>query len=336
MWRGVWSLLCVALLAVSVCVCLPTAAQALVVSDDFESYPAGHVLPLPPINGQSNGQFDWQSEDSRYGVGWIVCDDHPAVPPPHYLRFWPSPLFLFDFPQNSVTCHVKAARQVTSLRFSMDYFIQIYGDCQIGLSADGSNWTTIADSSSTSPLTLALEKRPPSPPFDPEFDYAECDLSDLISQVGITSDVYLRFRARARSYGDWVTGIDRVQLEFESQLYANFAWLPPLVNADKKFFKRGSTIPVKFRISDLNGDPVSDCVAALEVFYWEPGAEEGEPEVVCYSNGRLGNTFRYDARSDLYIFNLSTRPWQHLGYKRYQIVVTLDDGQQFDTYFSLR
>ena len=124
--------------------------------------------------------------------------------------------------------------------------------------------------------------------------------------------------------------------EADSCRYYWLGFLPPLTSNGNGLFKRGSTIPVKFKISDLDGNPVSDCLATLEVFYWEQGAEDGLPQVVSYSNGDLGDTFRYDANNDNYIFNLSTKPWEYLGSMRYQIVVTLDDGQQFDICFSLK
>lgn len=113
-------------------------------------------------------------------------------------------------------------------------------------------------------------------------------------------------------------------------------FLPPLTANGNGLFKRGSTVPVKFRITDLEGKPVSNCIATLEVFYWTEGASEGTAQTVSYANGDTGDTFRYNALDDLYIFNLSTKPWEYLGNIRYQVVVTLDDGQKYDIYFSLK
>jgi len=122
------------------------------------------------------------------------------------------------------------------------------------------------------------------------------------------------------------------------QRYRWLGFLPPLTAGGNGLFKRGSTIPVKFKISDLEGNPVSNCTATLEVYYWETGtgAGAGDPQVVSSANGDSGNTFRYVPADDLYIFNLSTRPWQYVGSMRYQIVVALDDGQEYDICFSLR
>jgi PKD repeat protein len=119
-------------------------------------------------------------------------------------------------------------------------------------------------------------------------------------------------------------------------LYEFHGFLPPVGDADHKPFKRGSTIPVKFRISDANGAPVPDAVATLGVYYLVAGAPSGEPEVVSTAAGDWGNQFRYSAGDDLYIFNLSTKGASFLAPYTYRITVTLDDGSTHDVEFSLR
>jgi parallel beta-helix repeat protein len=117
------------------------------------------------------------------------------------------------------------------------------------------------------------------------------------------------------------------------------AWLgflPPLEPEGKRLFKRGSTIPVKFRISDPDGMPVTDAYATLAVYYLGTGAPAGEPEVESTAAGDWGNQFRYDADDDLYIFNLSTKDPAYLDWFTYELVVTLDDGQTHDVQFSLK
>ncbi|MFB3882376.1 MAG: PKD domain-containing protein [Armatimonadota bacterium] len=112
-------------------------------------------------------------------------------------------------------------------------------------------------------------------------------------------------------------------------------FLPPVAGATKPF-KRGSTIPVKFRIADEDGMPVTDAVATLSVYYLVDGAQAGEPEVVSTAAGDLGDQFRYDAAEDLYIYNLSTKHPSYLNYYTYQAVVTLDDGTTHTIDFSLK
>ncbi|MDP2896842.1 MAG: PxKF domain-containing protein [bacterium] len=125
---------------------------------------------------------------------------------------------------------------------------------------------------------------------------------------------------------------------FEVGLSLKYLWLgflPPLTIEDKAF-KQKSTIPVKFRISDLQGNPAPDCVATLAIYYLENSAPAGTAEVVSTAAGDLGNQFRYDPEEDLYIFNLSTKPQGYYPGWTYEVVVTLDDGQEFTTTFALK
>lgn len=113
-------------------------------------------------------------------------------------------------------------------------------------------------------------------------------------------------------------------------------FVPPLGPDNKRLFKRGSTIPVKFRISDPEGSPVTDAYATLAVYYKDAGAADGLPEVVSTAAGDWGDQFRYDPKDDLYIFNLSTKHPSFYDYYTYKIVVTLDDGQEHEVGFSLK
>jgi hypothetical protein len=119
-------------------------------------------------------------------------------------------------------------------------------------------------------------------------------------------------------------------------LYQFRGFLPP-VNEDRNApFKRGSTLPIKFQISDELGNPVSDAVCTLIVYYLQSGAPSGEAEVVSTAAGDWDDQFRYDAGDDLYIFNLSTKDASYLDYYTYQAEVTLDDGTTHSVDFSLK
>jgi len=117
--------------------------------------------------------------------------------------------------------------------------------------------------------------------------------------------------------------------------YQWLGFLPPLTIEDKAF-KQKSTVPIKLRISDLNGNPVPDCLATLALYYLENSTPGVEAEVVSTAAGDWGNQFRYDPADDLYIFNLSTKPEGYRPGWTYEIVVTLDDGQEFTTTFALK
>ena len=119
--------------------------------------------------------------------------------------------------------------------------------------------------------------------------------------------------------------------------WPEYDWLgfqPPIEGATRPF-KRGSTIPVKFRIAK-NGQPVTNAVATLKIYYLVEGIPSGEAEVISTASGDLGNQFRYSADGDLYIFNLSTKDRSYLERYTYLAEVTLDDGSVHSVQFSLK
>jgi hypothetical protein len=117
--------------------------------------------------------------------------------------------------------------------------------------------------------------------------------------------------------------------------YQWLGFLPPIADADRPF-KRGSTIPIKFRISDQLGAPVTDAVCTLTIYYLVSGAPSGEAEVVSTAAGDSGDQFRHGAGGDFYIFNLSTKDASFLGYYTYQAEAVLDDGSTHSVNFSLK
>ena len=119
-------------------------------------------------------------------------------------------------------------------------------------------------------------------------------------------------------------------------LYQFQGFLAPVNESRTKPFKRGSTLPIKFQISDELGDPVADAVCTLTIYYLVSGAPSGEAEVVSTAAGDWGDQFRYDAEGDLYIFNLSTKDASFLGYYTYQAEAVLDDGSTHSVDFSLK
>lgn len=80
--------------------------------------------------------------------------------------------------------------------------------------------------------------------------------------------------------------------------------MPP---AKMSVFKQKSTIPLKFRLTDLAGAPVTDATATV----WMQRLTDGVPgdvnETVTSTQPDGGITFRCDADSGQYIFNLSTK-----------------------------
>ena len=87
----------------------------------------------------------------------------------------------------------------------------------------------------------------------------------------------------------------------------------PDFDDDNSRFKLGSTVPVKFTLTDANGVPVTAAnIANLVVKIADNKADPGVDETISTSAATEGNAFRLsDATTGQYIFNLSTKS----GYK---------------------
>jgi hypothetical protein len=106
-------------------------------------------------------------------------------------------------------------------------------------------------------------------------------------------------------------------------------YLPP-VNADGSsvFTSRQRTIPFKFRLTNCAGMPVGTATAMIDVvpvaLYSAGGVLE---EVASSGNANSGNTYRYDASSGQYIYNLSSQSLPHG--MVYDVITTIvDDGSR--------
>jgi hypothetical protein len=111
--------------------------------------------------------------------------------------------------------------------------------------------------------------------------------------------------------------------------YKFSGFLPPLKVKGKQQtlqFKPGSTIPVKFQLTDNNGNYLSTATAQIWV---DSKSSLGK------SSGRANkdNNFRYDTTSNQYIFNLSTKG---LAKGSHMIYVTLDDGTTYSVNITLK
>ena len=107
------------------------------------------------------------------------------------------------------------------------------------------------------------------------------------------------------------------------------------INADgSSVFKAGSTVPVKFRITDFAGEPVTGALATLSTVrsYDTEGLHlDQEQEATTQGNATTGNLFR--PSDGQYVYNLSTRG---MAPGSYQLFIRLDDGKQYTAVFSLR
>lgn len=95
------------------------------------------------------------------------------------------------------------------------------------------------------------------------------------------------------------------------------------INVDgTSVFKLGSTVPTKFKLSGT-ASAVTNLPAKLYYAKISNGLAGTELEASSTAAADSGNTFRYDATSGQYIFNLTTKGWSE---GTYQLRVDLGDG----------
>lgn len=109
--------------------------------------------------------------------------------------------------------------------------------------------------------------------------------------------------------------------------------LPPIREDGSSIFNSGSTVPVKFRIADANGNYVSTAIANLTYQLITDEVLGTIEEAVSTSAATDENTFRYDSTDNLYIFNLAT---VGMNTGAYQLNVNLDDGTVHSVRISLK
>jgi lysophospholipase L1-like esterase len=109
--------------------------------------------------------------------------------------------------------------------------------------------------------------------------------------------------------------------------------LQPIDQDGSSIFKMGSTVPVKFRLTDVLGASAGSAVAKLTVAKISNAIEGDHVEAVSTSAATTGNLFRYDAVAQQYIFNLATKP---LSSGTWNLKITLDDGTTYTQEISLK
>jgi hypothetical protein len=100
-------------------------------------------------------------------------------------------------------------------------------------------------------------------------------------------------------------------------------------------FKGGSTVPVKFQLKDCNGNVVQASSLPAWLTPAKGSVTTAPVDETTYSDPATnGTTYRWDATSQQYIYNWSTKG-STAGYY-YRIGVTLDDGQTYYVFIGLR
>ncbi len=105
-----------------------------------------------------------------------------------------------------------------------------------------------------------------------------------------------------------------------------YSWsgvLQPINSDGSSVFKRGSTIPVKFKLLGVDAG-ISNLNAKLYLSQSSSVNPVSTNEAVSNGSGDSGNTFRYDPSTQQYIFNLSTKD---LAQGTWWLRIDLGDGQ---------
>ncbi|MCX7778873.1 MAG: PxKF domain-containing protein [Patescibacteria group bacterium] len=106
------------------------------------------------------------------------------------------------------------------------------------------------------------------------------------------------------------------------------------INADgSSIFKLGSTVPVKFRLTDFNNQSVSTVMARLYLLKISNNISGSVLEAVSSGSANSGNLFRYDNLDNLYIFNLGTKS---LSTGTWQLEIRFANGRSEFVIISLR
>ena len=132
-----------------------------------------------------------------------------------------------------------------------------------------------------------------------------------------------------------VAGNSHTQTFSYRVIYAYGDVLEPINRDGSSVFKAGSTVPVKFRVTDYTNKPVTGAQARLGTLRTHDisgTVEETEQEAVSTSAATTGDLFR-NSGGGVYIYNLSTKG---LKAGSYQLFIRLDDGKQYTAVFSLR
>jgi len=119
-----------------------------------------------------------------------------------------------------------------------------------------------------------------------------------------------------------VAGNTSTQTATFAVVYNFIGFLPPIPNDGTGLFKLGSTVPVKFQLTDANGTVISTAVAHLTVQMISGNTLVGTPiDATASGNSDVGDLFRFSAPQ--YVFNWSTKP---VSTGTWQLQARLDDG----------
>lgn len=100
--------------------------------------------------------------------------------------------------------------------------------------------------------------------------------------------------------------------------------LEPINSDGSSIFRVGQTVPVRLQLSDSNGNFITDVLLTFEAQKISNSIAGDETESLVQVTATAGDTFRYDADSNQYIYNWSTKG---LSAGTWEIRIYIDFGQ---------
>jgi hypothetical protein len=119
-------------------------------------------------------------------------------------------------------------------------------------------------------------------------------------------------------------------------IYAYGQVRQPINEDGSSVFKAGSTVPVKFGLTNWADTPVGTATVTISYRKYDPDnipADEQLLEDAMTAVPTGGTQLRWDAAAQQYIFNWSTK-----GVKAgtYQLIISLDDGKSYSAVLTLK
>jgi hypothetical protein len=119
-------------------------------------------------------------------------------------------------------------------------------------------------------------------------------------------------------------------------IYAFSGFFPPLDGQINTKVKRGSGVPVKFRLMDGCGNLITTGDHTIDVSWLSGAVPGGDPTVDDAGlSGDAGDNFRYDPTGQQWIFNLKTNS-TYIVSDTYQITAHLDDGTDHNVSIAIK
>jgi len=116
-------------------------------------------------------------------------------------------------------------------------------------------------------------------------------------------------------------------------IYNFSGFLSPIKIDGSGVYKLDRTLPVKFQLTDANGNYISTAINKLYVAKISDGVVGMDEIPLSTSNADTGNIFRYDLENNQYIYNLAANG---LSVGSWQLKIILDDGKYYTVIISIK